>query len=392
MVAESARKFEALEAQAQRILDLFTRDGYERVAPAIIQPAGVYLDAIGEELRARTYVFTDPEGEELCLRPDLTVPACRLYLERFPAATTRARFCYNGPAFRYQPGGGDAARPREFRQAGIESFHAPDREREEAAVVELTGEALRSSRLKGVRLRMGDLAIVHAVIAGLEMPERWRVRLLRAFWRPEPFRALLKRLCAGGAALPESVPKPLITAIAGLEPAAAEARVAQHLAEAGAAHTGARTLSEITLRLQEMAADATGPPLSGAAALAIEEFMSLRDRPQQVPERLSDLSKAHGLSLTEVITRFERRLGLLDEAGVDLKRSGFAADFGRTFEYYTGFVFQFEVPDLGRAGQIAGGGRYDSLSRAAGAPRDVPAVGAAIHTERLLAVIHGEVP
>ena len=35
------------------------------------------LDAIGEALRARTYVFIDPDGDELCLRPDLTVPALR---------------------------------------------------------------------------------------------------------------------------------------------------------------------------------------------------------------------------------------------------------------------------------------------------------------------------
>src|SRR4026209_2402056 len=77
MAAEAAQKVEALEAQAQRLLGAFTRAGYEQVAPSIIQPAGLFLDVVGEALRARTYVFTDPDGEELCLRPDLTVPTCR---------------------------------------------------------------------------------------------------------------------------------------------------------------------------------------------------------------------------------------------------------------------------------------------------------------------------
>src|SRR5687768_2122044 len=121
MVAETAKQFEALEAQAARITGAFTEMGYERVAPSIIQPADVFLDVVGESLRARTYVFTDQEGAELCLRPDLTLPACRIYLERHPDAGTPARLCYNGSAFRFQPGGGSAAHPREFRQAGIES-------------------------------------------------------------------------------------------------------------------------------------------------------------------------------------------------------------------------------------------------------------------------------
>jgi ATP phosphoribosyltransferase regulatory subunit len=36
---------------------------------------------------------------------------------------------------------------------------------------------------------------------------------------------------------------------------------------------------------------------------------------------------------------------------------------------------------------VAGGGRYDSLLGEVGAPSDVPAVGASIHTERLLAAL-----
>src|SRR4030065_162397 len=106
MAAESAKEFEALEAQATTLLDTFRRAGYEQVAPSIIQPADVFLDQIGEQVRSRTYVFTDLAGDELCLRPDLTVPVSRLYLERHPEADTRARYCYNGPAFRSPPPGG----------------------------------------------------------------------------------------------------------------------------------------------------------------------------------------------------------------------------------------------------------------------------------------------
>src|ERR687897_3902762 len=105
MAAESVKEFEALEAQAATLLETFRRAGYEQVAPSIIQPADIFLDQIGEQLRSRTYVFTDLAGNELCLRPDLTVPVSRLYLERHPGANTPARYCYNGPAFRFYPDG-----------------------------------------------------------------------------------------------------------------------------------------------------------------------------------------------------------------------------------------------------------------------------------------------
>ncbi|MEZ0281578.1 ATP phosphoribosyltransferase regulatory subunit, partial [Methyloceanibacter sp.] len=128
MAAESAREFEALEAQAATLLEMFRKGGYEQVAPSIIQPADVLLDQIGEAIRGRTYVFTDLTGAELCLRPDLTVPVSRLYLERHPRADTPARYCYNGPAFRFQPKGASGTHPREFRQAGIECFGVADRD------------------------------------------------------------------------------------------------------------------------------------------------------------------------------------------------------------------------------------------------------------------------
>ena len=54
MAAESTQQFALLEAQAQVLMTVFTKAGHESVAPAIIQPANVFLDVIGESLRART--------------------------------------------------------------------------------------------------------------------------------------------------------------------------------------------------------------------------------------------------------------------------------------------------------------------------------------------------
>jgi ATP phosphoribosyltransferase regulatory subunit len=100
------------------------------------------------------------------------------------------------------------------------------------------------------------------------------------------------------------------------------------------------------------------------------------------------LLRLAGPHSAKALSAFGRRLDLLAAAGVDPTRLEFSAEFGRTLEYYTGFVFDIVSPKLGDKTPIAGGGRYDKLLRWVGSPCDVPAVGSAIHTERLLSAVN----
>lgn len=389
MVAETAQRYSALEAQAQKIMGVFTRAGYEYVSPAIIQPAGVFLDVIGEGLRARTYVFQDPEGDELCLRPDLTVPTCRLHLERHPGGDVRARYCYNGPIFRFQPGGGDATHPREFRQAGLENFAQSDRPRAEAEVVVTVVEALKAAGLERFKLRIGDLGIFNALIEALDMPDRWRQRLRHAFWRPETFHQELARL--SGAVKDETAARPLAKdLIARLDPERtreSEVEVARYLEAAGIELIGTRTLPEITESLLVAAADARAKPLPADTAALIESYVGVKAPCKAAGARLRDIMSEKGVDLSDAFDVFKRRLELLEDEGIDVTHAEFSAEFGRNLEYYTGFVFEIIAPELGAQSPVAGGGRYDHLLMECGAPHDVSAVGSAIHTERLLQAV-----
>src|ERR1700687_852951 len=113
----------APDARAEALLASFERAGYARVAPAILQPAEPFLDLSGEDIRKRMYLTSDPQGHELCLRPDLTIPVSRDYLAS-PAAGKPAGFCYLGGVVRHAATNGDT--PGEFLQAGIESFGRAD--------------------------------------------------------------------------------------------------------------------------------------------------------------------------------------------------------------------------------------------------------------------------
>src|SRR4029079_8408544 len=251
MAAESARKFEALEAQAATLLKMFRKGGYEQVAPSIIQPADVLLDQIGEAIRGRTYVFTDLTGAELCLRPDLTVPVSRLYLERRPRADVEARYCYNGPAFRFQPKSATGTQPREFRQAGIECFGVADRDSADAEVVLLVAEAVRSAGLKQFNFRFGDIALFYALLDALTLPERWRLKLRHYFWRPPAFHALLSSLAKGERPAGNSQVAALAATLGTDAPARAEELIANYLESKGLPLAGNRTLGEIAARLMD---------------------------------------------------------------------------------------------------------------------------------------------
>jgi ATP phosphoribosyltransferase regulatory subunit len=389
MGAASPANFEALEAQARTLLAVFIAAGYEAVAPDIIQPAGVFLDVVGEALRGRTYVFSDLDGKELCLRPDLTVPTCRLYLQRHRDADQEAYYSYNGPAFRFQPASADASHPREFRQAGIEAFGDKDAGEADARTLVLVLRALQQAGLPGWKLRIGDVALFDALLRSADIPERWRRRLRHQFLRPEAFRAELKRLSTNPARSAAAFPRALVEALDPNDAAQAESLIAEHLEQGGIELIGVRTAAEIAEGLLAIAADAKAPPLKPEAAALIEAYVRTKAAAPQATSVLRKLVGKPSPAFSEALDAYERRCMLLSESGVDIGAVEFSAEFGRSVGYYTGFVFEVLVEALGPSSPVGGGGRYDGLLKAVGAPHNVPAVGGAVHTERLLAVARG---
>lgn len=387
MVANVSARLAALEGQAERMLGVFARAGYERIAPDIIQPAEVFLDVIGEDLRSRTYVFTDPEGSELCLRPDLTVPTCLLHLARHAHPDVAARYCYSGSAFRFQPMGASRVRPREFRQLGLEFFAASDRASAEVEIVRLTLDALAAAGLRQWRLRFGDLGLFHAILGALDLPDAWRARLKHHFWRPDAFRSELDRLSGLKSPAFQHLPADLMAAVDPGDAARSEDAVATHLDRAGIELVGARSLAEITAGLMAAAGDARAEPMPQAAREIIEHYLAVRAPIRAAGAHLDDMMRERGIDISAALDAFQRRIDLLSAAGVDISRAEFSAEFGRNFEYYTGCVFEVVSPVLGPETPVAGGGRYDNLMRMVGSAGDVDAVGAAIYSERLNEVI-----
>jgi len=366
----------ALDAQAATLLGVFKTYGAERIEPAIVQPADAFLDRMGEDLRRSTYVFTAPDGTELCLRPDLTIPTCQAYLARVPAADRALKLCYAGPVFRHDPKTPD--RPGQSFQAGVENITGVNPAAADAEALILTDNALAQTGLKNVEVTIGDLSIFAGLLDEIGITPQWAERLRRHVWRPSYMGELLKRLTG------EAAPGNAFLAHVGALPAdEARAVLRDALALGGIRHVGTRTMDEITERFLEQAADASSARLPRATAELISSFLAVKVPADQAVGALRKLARAASVSLDQPIAALERRLGLIARHGFNLSRAMFAAQFGRNMEYYTGFVFEFRAA-AGDA-PVAGGGRYDTLLTALGALKPVPAVGLAVYGERLLA-------
>jgi len=365
----------ALEAQTAALLDVFQTYGAERIDPAIVQPADAFLDRMGEDLRRRTYVFTGPDGTELCLRPDLTIPTCQAYLARSPSADRAMKLCYAGPVFRHDP---RSERPGQSFQAGVENITAANPAAADAEALILTDNALARTGMKNVEVTIGDLNIFSALLEALGLTPQWAERLRRHVWRPTYMGDLLKRLTG------EAVSGNAFLAHVGSLPAdEARAVLRDALALGGIRHVGTRSMEEITERFLEQAADASSARLPRETAALISSYLAVKVPAQDAVETLRKLARSAAISLDAPISALERRLGLIERHGFNLARATFAAQFGRNMEYYTGFVFEFRAAPVEKP--VAGGGRYDNLLTALGAPKPAPAVGLAVYAERLLA-------
>jgi ATP phosphoribosyltransferase regulatory subunit len=347
--------------------------GYVRVEPAILQPASVFLDLAGEDLRARLFLVAENGGEELCLRPEYTIPVVRLYLDSAQAGE-EAAFSYCGKVFRQRPG-----QDGEFVQAGVESFGRADAAAADAEILALTLEALAAAGLDAPQLRVGDAGLVAAFLDALKLPATQLRKLRRGLMRGQPTAAIFEAAQAQNGVDHSGV----LAALDGVDRKDARALVEDLLAIAGIRTVGGRSAGEIAERFLEQSAARNQPPLAQETRALIERFLAVSGDPDAASASLRALAGEAGLDLDAALDALDQRTGFLAARGVAVETLAFATAFHRNLDYYTGFLFEARDPAAPDGPPVAGGGRYDRLLRTLGASADIPAVGASIWIERL---------
>lgn len=350
----------------------FNAIGGEWVQPPLLMPSSIPLELSGEAVRSRLLTTTDGPGEELALRPDLTLAVAKMHLDQ--GKQEEVRYRYFGRAFRLPIVPGDAF---EFDQTGFECFGHDNRLEHDVLTVSTVCEQVGALGVADSDLKLGDVSLFNAIVDTLDLSERWRTVLKRAFRRREGVQDLID-----GGVLPRS--SVLAQTLSQLSDADAEALLDDVLAMSGGEVIGGRSRSEILARTRRMADAGNAKPLSPGQQDVLKEAIAISDKPDAALEALWSLANTHGLDLSRRIARTERLFdGLKQTLGAIWERSGFALQFGRRFDYYDGLVFELHHAALGASRPVAAGGRYDGLiTHLSGGAVSSTAVGGVIRPDR----------
>lgn len=353
----------------QALIALFERDGYLRVEPPVLQPADTFIELSGEDIRRRLFITETQNGEELCLRPEYTIPVCRDHLAHH--AGSPASYSYLGPVFRQRHG-----ESGEFLQAGIESLGRKDMNAADAEIIALALEGLSALGANKMSVTFSDMGILAALIDALNIAPQARRRILRAVISGRDLATLVQAEPSG-----LSDHAGLLAAIEGLEPQAAKAMVEDLLSIAGIASIGGRSPGDIAARFLARASDQSSLP--DDALDIVKSYLRISGDPDQAIAAISRLSLDAGLDISRAIDAFEERTGFMAARGLDIKAFSFSARFARNLDYYTGFIFEIGDPKRPDGKPVVGGGRYDGLVQHLGATEPTPAVGCSFWLDRL---------
>ncbi len=356
----------------RQIIELLETSGYMPVDPPILQPADLFLDLVGEDIRTRLFTTEDQVGDELCLRPELTIPICRHHLEVGDPARP-ANYGYLGPAFRFRPG-----ETGEFLQAGIESIGREDTLAADAEIMALSASLASAGGLSEPNVTLGDAAIFDAFVDGLGFAPGAARRLRRSLGSRERVEQALGEVVKSAGDTSTG-----LAALSGADPARAKAVVEDMMALARIQPIGGRTSAEIADRFIDKARRAAAPTISEAAQTCMEALIHLEAPAREASGLLKRLAGVANLSIDDTIDQLEQRLNAFEERGLPVSTMTYCGWAGGRLDYYTGFSFEMRATQDLSAPPAVSGGRFDGLMERLGAPSRVPAVGAALWLDRL---------
>ena len=139
---------------------VFERYGYEEVETPTFEALELFTKRSGETVVKQLYAFKDRSGQELTLRPELTAPVIRLYIEKLRSAPKPVKLCYFGHCFRYEEP--QAQRWRQFFQSGVEIIGSSKPETD-AETIALADEVMRELGLER-ELRVGHARLLRELL------------------------------------------------------------------------------------------------------------------------------------------------------------------------------------------------------------------------------------
>ncbi len=339
---------------SDQIINTFKNNGFVLSEPDVLLNSEYIIQRSGENFKRSMLTFENEDGKLMCLRPDLTVASCIKYLEK----RSKSKIYYSGKAYRR-----NIKKNSDFinEQLGIEIIGSKNQLKDEYNIIKTILSSAQKIKRKKIKIKVGDVSLFKKLIKSLDMPERWKLRLIRHFWRPKYFNELLIRLEKNSDidSVAFDTDKKRFYEMQKME---------KNKVIAG------RSVPEILKRFDKKIKDPRSFREGKKIVKIIRSFLKIKCELSMLEKTLFKFTKKN--SLNENIFKDLKSIQNLKKLKQEIY---FSTDFGREIEYYTGIVFEV----FSKNKEIARGGRYDDLLKSLGARKNIPAVGAAINLNNI---------
>ena len=339
---------------SEAIIKTFKSNGFVLSEPDVLLDSEYIIERSGEKFKSSMLTFVREDGKTMCLRPDLTVASCINFLKK----KTSSKIYYSGQAYRRSNSKGSNFISD---QLGIEILGSKNQIQDDFKVVSTILSSAKKIKSKKIFIKVGDISLFKSLINALDMPERWKLRLIRHFWRPNYFEELLNRL-------EKNTDIDAVSFDTDKKRFYEMKKMNQDKIVAG------RSIIEILKRFDKKIKDPRSFNDGKQIVKIIKSFLKINCKLSKLDKKLLDFAKKNDLKRN--IFKELKSIQNLKKLQQDIS---FIANFGRDVEYYTGVVFEV----FSGKKEIARGGRYDNLLKSLGAKKNIPAVGAAINLKNI---------
>ena len=155
---DEMRKRKQAEGTLRKVFESY---GYQEIKTPLFEELKLFTTKSGEEIVNQLYNFKDKSDRDLTLRPEITAPVARLYLNELEKTSTKPiKLYYYGSCFRYERP--QKGRFRQFWQFGCELIGAKTPQGE-AEVIALCSDAINSLGITTADVNINHLGIIRGL-------------------------------------------------------------------------------------------------------------------------------------------------------------------------------------------------------------------------------------
>ncbi len=357
--------------------------GYDAMELPIIEAADMFLIKAGDQVVNKLFTF-ERHGHQLALRPEFTVSATYHYMSEYARRQSIARWQFNGFVFEDDPNIPNGN--HQHFSIGAELIGMKDIVGD-AEVIGMAANGLSQAGIHDWRLILGHTGLIRQLLARFHLDASTEHFLLG-------YLSSLKSPDLGKTFVMEQMDKLLfgdlgrqtLDNISTLDEANTR-DVLDKMFDTRYQNTGTmggRTQQDITRRLLHKRRRFVARDDIVSAIELLDRLTKINLHPTEAFKEIYNVISPEDSQTHYLLSIWIQITNLLEFYGISKEQILIQPDLARSWDYYSGIVFELRARD---GGHLGGGGRYDGLTRLIGGHQDAPAVGFAYYADEIISML-----